>query len=170
MKVYEQNDFVVDDVLNKSGYDTLHQGAPSELVLIETSRLIWSPAEAKSLPATVTPSGTPGVLPTEGLVAYYPLNGNTDDKSKYRNNGRVFGGVRDIPDGKRWVPNLDGSSGYVSAPDQPWLRVEQFTLAAWIYLKETTGHRRIIEKGNSNSYWFYLNHDRPLVGFYDGRH
>ena len=37
-------------------------------------------------------------FPTNGLVAYYPFNGNANDASGNGNNGTIYGGVTLVPD------------------------------------------------------------------------
>ena len=103
--------------------------------------------------------------PSQGLIARYLLAGNAKDQSGNENHGTVRGGVRFVRTGDGQVAEFDGSSGYVSISDRPALRLEQFTLAAWVYLRKTKGRRRIIQKGKS--YYFFMYHDRPLVGLWN---
>jgi transcriptional regulator with XRE-family HTH domain len=172
-KVYEQEDIAVfRDVLSKSRYDQLSQKEIDELSLkyvradSGTERFIENQSFGalnkkmmRVLPGTVIDH------PAQGLVACYPLNGNAEDQSGNANHGTGHGNFRFVREGVRQVAKLDGSSGYVSVPDGPPLRLEQFTLAAWVYLRKTKGRRRIIQKGKS--YYLFMYHDRPLVGLWN---
>jgi hypothetical protein len=65
--------------------------------------------------------------------------------------------------------SFDGTTGAIFVPDNASLRLSTFTLAAWIFPTIIEGGNRIIEKGNSNSYYLDVNPGgRALVGFYDG--
>ena len=89
------------------------------------------------------------------LVAFYPFNGNVNDQSGNGNNGASSGGVS-YPSGRiGQAASFDGTTGYISVPDSSSLRLNQFTLAAWINPTSIGGSGRIVEKGASNSYYLY---------------
>lgn len=74
---------------------------------------------------------------TEGLVAYYPFNGNSDDESGNGNHGTVRGNVVLTTD-RFGNPNsayqFPGQPfNYISVPDNETLHCSTFTLNAWIY-------------------------------------
>ena len=172
-KVYEQEDVAVFNyVLSKGGYDKLSQRETDEFSLKKyrddsqpghyIEHPSFDPLNIQKM-TKVWPETTIG--PPQGLIGYYPLNGNAEDQSGNANHGTVHGNLRFVRDGVRQVATLDGSSGYVSISDCPSLRLEQFTLAAWVYLRKTKGRRRIIQKGKS--YYFFMYHDRPLVGLWN---
>ena len=50
----------------------------------------------------------------DGLVAYYPFNGNAEDESGNGNNGTLEGGAEII----EGVLNLDGTSGWVNVENK----------------------------------------------------
>jgi murein DD-endopeptidase MepM/ murein hydrolase activator NlpD len=106
---------------------------------------------------------------TQGLVAYYPFEGNTNDYSGKGNNGTIAGGVTFAAGQVGQGASFDGTTGSISVPDNASLQLSTFTLAAWVFPTSITGGNRIVEKGSSNSYWLDVNPSRQvLVGFYDG--
>jgi PKD repeat protein len=118
-----------------------------------------------------TNSGTATITANAGgsLVASYGFGGNANDASGNGNNGTAIGGVTYVNSMTRPAANFDGSTGYIYVPDSPSLSLNSFTLAAWINPSSIGGGNRIVEKGNSESYYLYLSSDgNPLVGFYDG--
>ncbi len=74
----------------------------------------------------------PSQIPTEGLVAYYPFNGNADDSSDNNNNGVEIGGVSYVNSNFDQALSLDGSTGYVRVanPDQQF--DSEFTITVWM--------------------------------------
>lgn len=54
---------------------------------------------------------------TNGLVAYYPLNGNANDVSGNGRNGTAFNGLSYVPDRSGSVAHFNGSSQYISLPN-----------------------------------------------------
>ncbi len=74
---------------------------------------------------------------TDGLVAYYPLDGNADDLSGNNNNGVIMGTV--VPaadrDGKaNSAMEFDGSTGYITIPSSPTLSqmTTEMSVTAWV--------------------------------------
>lgn len=46
--------------------------------------------------------------------------------------------------------------------------LETFTITAWVKSYENRLHGRILEKGNSNSFWLYAQNGKIAGGFFDG--
>ena len=90
-------------------------------------------------------------VPTDGLVAYYPFNGNTNDESSNGNHGTVFGAslTNDRFGNSNSAYSLDGVDDYLVAPHQPWLNLPgDFTLSAWVLSDVTQGANNfVIAKG-----------------------
>ena len=63
-----------------------------------------------------------GVNITEGLIAYYPFDGNADDMSGYNNHGTIHGGVT-LTEDRKGRPNsaysFNGTNGYIEVIDNP---------------------------------------------------
>jgi hypothetical protein len=89
---------------------------------------------------------------TDGLVAYYPFNGNAIDQSGQGNNGVVFGAVltNDMKGNSDSAYNFTGiGSSYISVSNSPSLNISNtITLTLWV---RTAGggyaQPRILSKG-----------------------
>ncbi len=101
-----------------------------------------------------------GDVPTDGLVAYYPFNGNANDESGNGNNGSVIGSVELTTDrfgNLNSAYRFPGSPfNYISVPDNETLHCSTFTLNAWVYTDaDNYGSEYLICKGrdiNNGSY------------------
>ena len=87
----------------------------------------------------------PSNIPANGLVAYYPFNGNANDESGNGNHGTVNGAIltsdRNGDDNTAYdFQVLDWDSGnnggdYIYIPHSSEFNFESFTLSAWVYRK-----------------------------------
>ena len=116
----------------------------------------------RALVANFTLSGLP--VPTDGLIAYYPFDGNADDYSGNGNHGTIIGNVVSAPD-RFGNPNsayrFPGEAfNYISVPDADILHLDAFTLSAWVYTDaEDYGGGYLINKGRdiyNGSYRLYV--------------
>jgi hypothetical protein len=75
----------------------------------------------------------PSYLPTNGLVAWYPFNGNANDESGNGNNGEVNGAVTSIDrlGNNNSAYNFNGSSDYISISHNTSLNFNQYTISVW---------------------------------------
>jgi hypothetical protein len=99
----------------------------SDTVTIGTSRLIIPGATL--LPSSVAPSSL-----SNGLVAYYPFNGNANDESVNRNNGTVYGATLTVDrfGNKDNAYNFNGLDSYIEVSDHITLRPTIISISAWI--------------------------------------
>ncbi len=76
-------------------------------------------------------------FPTNGLVAYYPFNGNANDASGNANNGTIYGGVTLVPD-RFGNPNsaysFNGVDGYIDIGNPLGNNPAALTESAWVNL------------------------------------
>jgi formylglycine-generating enzyme required for sulfatase activity len=81
---------------------------------------------------STTPIG--GILPTEGLVAYYPFNGNANDESGNGNHGTVNGALltSDRFDRPNSAYEFNGVDAFIDINDANSLRPSFITIAGWI--------------------------------------
>jgi len=104
-----------------------------------------------------------------GLVAYYPFNGNANDASGNGNNGIVMGTV--LTTNRFGTPNsayyFPGNNDWISVPDAPSLDLTNgYTLSAWINFEAGgTGAPRIADKF-MYSFYTYLNGSARSLGMY----
>ena len=85
---------------------------------------------------------TPSNIPTDGLVAYYPFNGNANDESGNDHHGTVNGATlsedRNGHNNSAYnfqVADWDSGNGgdYIYIPHSNEFNFESFTLSAWVY-------------------------------------
>ncbi len=93
-------------------------------------------------------------MPSNGLVAYYPFNGNANDESGNGNDGTVVGATLTTdrfgnPDS---AYSFDGGDDYIRVPDDNSLDLSDgLTIIAWIKSDDTSGGRVIISKWNDTT-------------------
>jgi len=77
---------------------------------------------------------------SEGLVGYWKLDEGTSnlayDSSNSENNGILMNGASWVSGIRGNATHLDGVDQYVLVPDSPSLRLQSFTLSAWINMTE----------------------------------
>jgi hypothetical protein len=80
-------------------------------------------------------------LPTQGLVAYYPFSGNSNDESGNNRNLTNYGAtlIADRFGNANSAYSFDGVSSYLQANGYPAL-LTTFTYAAWIKLNDSGGN------------------------------
>jgi len=71
----------------------------------------------------------------EGLVAYYPFNGNAKDESSNSNDFTVKGAT--LTKDRHGISDrayaFDGVNAYMEAPNHPSLQLTQFTVSVWMH-------------------------------------
>ncbi len=112
-------------------------------------------------------SQVPSYVPTNGLVGYWPFNGNANDQTPNENNGTVngaslttdrFGNVDSAYD-------FDGISNYITVLDNNVFNMQNFTISTWVKNSSTAPTvlaRYILNKGcntPSPSFRLYYQND-----------
>ena len=87
----------------------------------------------------------PSNVPTNGLIGYWPFNGNANDESGNGNNGTVYGATlasdRDGNENSAYYFNVDASAGWGSSQNRitisnPSISDENsFTMSGWYFLE-----------------------------------
>ena len=109
-----------------------------------------------------------------GLVAYYPFNGNANDESGNGNNGTVYGAAltSDRLGNANSAYSFDGVNDYIDVG--PGFNLDAFTLDAWVFIDPAAniGERRVISKDNYNlsgdRKGFALKTSSPYISGKDG--
>jgi hypothetical protein len=92
-------------------------------------------------------------ITTDGLVAYYPFNGNAEDESGNGHDGTVYGAV--LTSDRYGVSNsaymFDGIDDYISGGYNDAFQLPVITISAWIYpitdLSTATSVASIVTRG-----------------------
>ena len=112
----------------------------------------------------------PTYVPTNGLVGYWPFNGNANDESGNGNNGIVTGATlaADRIGNSNSAYNLDGINDYITIPDSPSLRLNNATISSWISYTSASKmmlmvKHNLLDAYNAN-YAFEINEYTALKG------
>lgn len=96
-----------------------------------------------------------------GLVAYYPFNGNANDESGNGNDGTVNGATltEDRFGNAETAYSFDGIDNYISVPDDTSLNlINELTISVWVNSRNISKvNQDIISKTESGSYSLTLN-------------
>jgi hypothetical protein len=90
----------------------------------------------------------PSYVPTNGLVGWWPFNGNANDASGNGNNGTVNGATL-TTDRFGITANCysyDGNADYISVPNSNSLNPSQISISVWVHANKDNGG--IVEKSN----------------------
>jgi len=100
---------------------------------------------------------------SDGLVAYYPFNGNANDESGTGNNGSPVGGVTWTTGVLGGGIHLDGT-GYINVPDSPSLDLPggSGTISAFIRVDPSSGEFGIVAKESSSSFPSTIAYEYPV--------
>src|ERR1035437_6374375 len=92
---------------------------------------------------------------TNGLVAYYPFNGNANDASGNGNNGTVNGAVlaQDRLGASNSAYSFNGSNSAITFSSVPLTQVDNWTLSAWVNPASLNQLGMAVEVGYDNSIW-----------------
>jgi hypothetical protein len=130
-------------------------------------RVVWA------LLVVLASAGTGLGSLSDGLVAYYPFNGNANDASGNGNNGTVHGAT--FGNGVYGQAlNLDGIDSYVEVPDAPEFDVTSaVTMSAFVYPLSLSGYyskiiffrREIYDYRNQLDFDIRTDTSLPLASF-----
>ncbi|QAA80448.1 hypothetical protein EI546_01310 [Aequorivita sp. H23M31] len=102
-------------------------------------------------------------IPSEGLVAYYPFNGNANDESGNGNNGTVYGAS--LTADRHGHPNqaysFNGNGDHINfGSSEDFNFNSSFSISYWQYAKDITRQQLVIGKGRDidpGSFSIFIN-------------
>ena len=112
----------------------------------------------------------------EGLVAYYPFNGNAKDATTNNYHGFLEGPTSTTNRFGQLNQAIafDGAKDGVSLPNQLFNKLEAFTYAAWLNLEGPGSHRAILSLANVNQVnvliFMFHNVQSKIEFFHEERH
>jgi hypothetical protein len=121
---------------------------------MKSTSLLLSTAMLLCLCIAATAQTIPPYVPTDGLVGWWPFNGNANDESGNGNNGSVNGATltEDRFGAVNAAYDFDGISNFIRVADADILDLTQnFTLSAWIVSETRDFEQGILGKGKIES-------------------
>ena len=92
----------------------------------------------------ITFGQVPSYVPTNGLVGWWPFNGNANDESGNGYNGTVYGAIltTNRVNNSNSAYNYDGINDYIqtSLPYTVFLNKKTLTISAWVNLGTITSY------------------------------
>ena len=107
-------------------------------------------------------SQVPSYVPTNGLIGYWPFNGNANDQSGNGNNGIVISGLlsNDRFGNANSSYYLNGQTDYIKVPSVSSMLPNRLTLSAWVKIPSNyTGNNGIAPIIRSRFYGYILLFD-----------
>jgi len=102
----------------------------------------------------------PSYVPANGIVGWWPFNGNANDESGNGNNGTVNGAI--LVDNRYNITNgaysFDGLSSYIVIPHSSMLVPDnKITLSCWFNANDENSGvtQTLISKGEQSNFWNY---------------
>lgn len=95
-------------------------------------------------------SDLPTFIPADGLVGWWPFNGNANDKSGNNNNGIVTNAqlTADRFGNPNAAYRFNGSNSKIDVADAASLRVRKITISAWVKVYNLNRINQIVYKGS----------------------
>lgn len=100
-----------------------------------------------------TMAQVPSYVPTNGLVGWWPFNGNANDESGNGNNGTVNGnvslsvGYNGTSNSAYFWPNSNNSQNYINIGNLSQYLPGAISLSQWVYFDGATTGSRVISTG-----------------------
>ena len=123
-----------------------------------------------ALTTQITIAQVPSYVPTNGLVGYWPFNGNANDESGNGNNGVINGATitNDRFGNTDSAYSFDGVSNYIYIEDAPSLRLQNATINCWVKYtsmnKMTLLVKTNIINANDTNYLLEINDYGQILG------
>ncbi|XQP85248.1 MAG: LamG-like jellyroll fold domain-containing protein [Candidatus Pollutiaquabacter aromativorans] len=95
-----------------------------------------------SISVSALSQATPSYVPTNGLVGWWPFNGNADDASGNGNNGTFSNGSY-VPSIWDMAAEFNGNSSLITIPSSSSFDTDSFTFSLRVNLSSHLGHNEI---------------------------
>jgi hypothetical protein len=106
---------------------------------------------------------------SNGLVAYFPLNGNANDASGNGHNGTIYGAITNVNDrngvsnsAMSWPNNLS-SNNYIDIGYLNTFIPNSISISAWILIDGAVNNSRIISSGEQGIIVYQPTNSSPLT-------
>jgi hypothetical protein len=108
----------------------------------------------------------PSYVPTNGLVGYWPFNGNANDESGNGNNGSYTGVLTNDRFGfSQSAISLNGMNNLITLPGSNSLNTDNFTISFWTLPNSYNIHNKIQYGVIGGSLRYSLNWSNSFIGY-----
>jgi hypothetical protein len=119
----------------------------------------------------VSGQSLPNYLPSNGLVGWWPFNGNANDESGNGNNGTVNGAtlITDRFGNANKAYSFDGLTNEIVVPHNNALNVLPISISVWFRTSVSQSNKMLVNKYvcySENGYSFRLNSDKPSAFYF----
>ena len=142
--------------------------------LLLTAMVTLAMAAAILLPMQTMAQNVPSYVPNNGLVGWWPFNGNANDASGNGNNGTVNNGAVLTTDrfgGLNSAYNLDGDNDFISVNPSTSLNiVNNISISIWFYTTQTGFYGYLVDRdicGNAKD-WSLAYNGSSILRIGDG--
>ena len=137
---------------------------------MKTKTLLLTAVATLGLTSATMAQNLPNYVPSNGLVGWWPFNGNANDESGNNNNGTVNGATltADRFGNANKAYSFDGVDDYIVAINSPSLDIQgnQYSISSWVYCTIGTQGQIISKSDISNrKYGQYINGNLTELGF-----
>ncbi len=120
---------------------------------------------------TITMAQVPNYVPTNGLVGWWPFNGNANDESGSGNNGINNGAIliSDRFGNANKAYSFDGNSSEILIPHNNTLNALPISISVWFRTSNSQQNKMLVNKYGCqtyNGYSFNLNNNKPSAYYY----
>jgi hypothetical protein len=144
----QQNPVIANATLNDAGTYTL------TITKAGCSAAITTVVNVTQGPNNMTQTSVLLTSLTSGLQLYYPMNANANDASGNGLNGTMIGGVTAVADrfgNLGGALQLNGTNGYIDAPDGVYFTGGDFTVSCWVKANTYANWSRICDFANGSA-------------------
>jgi hypothetical protein len=109
---------------------------------MKMKNLLLTIAVTFGITALTMAQNVPSYVPTNGLVGWWPFNGNANDESGNGNNGSVNGATltNDRFGNSNKAYSFDGISAYIKVPYNSTLNSSSITVSGWFFLNNLSNN------------------------------
>ena len=123
------------------------------------------------LTASTMAQNVPSYVPSNGLIGWWPFNGNANDESGNGNNGSVNGATLSIDrfGNANRAYSFDGITNEIIVPHNNALNLLPISISVWFKTSVSQPNKMLVNKyvcQSDNGYSFRLNFDKPSAFYF----
>jgi hypothetical protein len=133
--------------------------------------LLMTAVATLGLTAATMAQSVPSYVPTNGLVGWWPFNGNANDESGNGNNGTVNGATLTVDrfGNANKAYSFNGVSNEIVVPHDVTLNSLPISISLWFRTSISQANKMLVNKfvcQSQNGYSFRLNNNKPSAFYF----